>query len=127
MVCSTTSRYHLDSGIYLFVRVHSHLQVSVSEYMSLMKGLTGKSHFSGSARATVGGFDKKKAFKLLRCVDKDGHRTVALRDLVAFVFVVWIEELERLAKVKGEAEEIRQRRRQLQRVGQVWIFLRFAA
>ncbi len=93
-----------------------HVQVSVSEYMSLMKALTGKSRYCASARATVGGFNKKKAYNLLRCVDKDGHRTVALRDLVAFVFVVWVEELERLAKGEGEAEEIRQRRRQLQKV-----------
>lgn len=84
--------------------------------MALIKALTGTSRYSASAEATVGGFDRKKAYKLLRCVDKDGHRTVALRDLVAFVFVVWIEELERLAKGRGEAEETRQRRRQLQKV-----------
>ena len=84
--------------------------------MSLIKALSGKSRFCARARATVGGFDRKQAYKLLRCVDKDGHRTVALRDLVVFVFAVWIEELERLTKGEGGADENRLRRRQLQKV-----------
>lgn len=84
--------------------------------MSLVKALAGRRRYSASARVWVGGFDKKQAYRLLRCVDKDGDRRVALRDLVAFVFVTWTEELTRLARAGGEHEEVRQRRRQLQKV-----------
>lgn len=99
----------------LLRRLHVHLQVSVSEFMSLVKALTGRRSYSASARAPVGGFDKKQAYRLLRCVDKDGDRRVVLRDLVVFVFATWTEELNRLAR-ECEDEEVRQKRRQLQKV-----------
>lgn len=96
--------------------MYVYLQISVSEFMSLVKELTGKRGFSVRARAKIGGFDREKAYKLLRCVDKDGDRRVALRDVVVFVFVTWTEELNRLAEARGDAEDMRQRRRQLQKV-----------
>lgn len=82
--------------------------------MSLIKALTGK----GKSRATMGGFDRKQAYTLLRCVDKDGHRRVTPRDLVAFVFATWTEELNRLGGGRGvpEDEAVRRKRRQLQKV-----------
>lgn len=101
-----------------------HLQVSVSEFMSLVKALTGRRCYSARARAWVGGFDRKKAYRLLRCVDNDGDRRVALRDLVVFVFAAWTEELCRLAGEESGNEGVRQRRRQLQKVcylgGRIW-------
>lgn len=84
--------------------------------MSLIKALTGTTVSSARARSTIGGFDRKQAYKLLRCVDKDGDRSVALRDFVVFVFATWTEELNRLARGQGEANDVRQRRRQLQKV-----------
>ncbi|CBN78804.1 n/a [Ectocarpus siliculosus] len=90
-------------------------KVSVSEFMSLVKALTRKRRYSARARAMTGGFDRKQAYLLLRCVDKDGDRSVVLRDLVAFVFATWTEELERLTGGNSEPEEVRQRRRQLQK------------
>ena len=85
--------------------------------MSLVKALTGKARYSASARAWVGGFDRKQAYRLLRCVDRDGDRRVVLRDLVVFVFAAWTEELDRLSRrAAGGDEEDRQRRRQLQKV-----------
>lgn len=102
--------------VVFFLCVYVYLQISVSEYMSLIKELTGKTGSSARARTAIRGFDKKKAYKLLRCVDKDGDRRVALRDLVAFIFATWTEELHRLAGAKGDAEDLRQTRRQLQKV-----------
>ncbi|CAN0312812.1 unnamed protein product, partial [Ectocarpus sp. 6 AP-2014] len=90
-------------------------KVSVSEFMSLVKALTRKRRYSARARAMTGGFDRKQAYLLLRCVDEDGDRSVVLRDLVAFVFATWTEELERLTGGNSEPEEVRQRRRQLQK------------
>lgn len=91
------------------------MQVSVSEFMSLVKALTRKRRYSARARAMTGGFDRKQAYLLLRCVDKAGDRSVVLRDLVTFVFATWTEELERLTEGQSEPEEVRQRRRQLQK------------
>lgn len=84
--------------------------------MSLVKALTGRRRYSASTGASVGGFDRKQAYRLLRCVDKDGDRRIALRDLVVFVFATWTEELNRLVEEEGEDDEVRQRRRQLQKV-----------
>ena len=84
--------------------------------MSLVKSLAGKRRYSASARAWIGGFDRKQAYRLLRCVDKDGDRRVVLRDLVVFMFATWTKELNRLAGVGREDEELHQRRRQLQKV-----------
>ncbi|CAM9331866.1 unnamed protein product, partial [Hapterophycus canaliculatus] len=67
-------------------------KISVSEFVSLIKALTGKK----KPGTEVGGFGREQAYNLLRCVDKDGDRRVALRDLVAFVFATWTEELNRL-------------------------------
>lgn len=84
--------------------------------MSLVKALTGKRRYSASARDWVGGFDRKQAYRLLRCVDKGGDRRAALRDLVVFVFATWTEELNRLTAAADGDEEVHQRRRQLQKV-----------
>lgn len=101
----------------LVVDADIHVQVSVSEFMSLVKVLTRKRRYSARARAMTGGFDRKQAYLLLRCVDKAGDRSVVLRDLVAFVFAAWTEELERLTGGgKSEPEEVRHKRRQLQKV-----------
>lgn len=113
------------------VRAHSFaydgiIQVSVSEFMSLVKALTGRRRYSTTARAWVGGFDRKQAYRLLRCVDKDGDRRVALRDLVVFIFVTWTAELSRLARDEGQdqhvqnVQDVRQRRRQLQKVSEAF-------
>lgn len=100
-----------------------HRQVSVSEFISLVKVLTARKSVSSGARAT-GAFDKKQAYMFLRCVDQDGSRRVALRDLVGFVFAVWTEELSRLMSVetsgttgtRTDAETTREKRHQLQKV-----------
>lgn len=96
--------------------MYANLQVSVSEFMSLVKVLQGKTGSSAPVRATIGRSGRKQAYKLLRCVDKHGDRRVALRDLVVFVFATWTEELNQLSGAKGGAEDLRQRRRQLQKV-----------
>lgn len=89
----------------------------MSEFMSVVETLTGRRRYSANARASVGGFDRKQAYRLLRCVDKDGNRRVVLRDLVVFVLVTWTKELSRLAlREEVEGEEVRQKRRQLQKV-----------
>lgn len=98
-------------------------QVSVSEFISLVKVLTATKNISSGTKG-ADGFNRKQAYMLLRCVDHDGDRTVALRDLVVFVFATWTEELSRLRSAEAltttgsnnGAGDPRQKRRQLQKV-----------
>lgn len=100
-----------------FCHARVRLQISVSEFVSVVKSLTGKRKLGEK----VGGFARKQAYHLLRCVDKGGDRRIALRDLVAFVFATWTEELNRLTdRLAGGTgvpdESIQRKRRQLQKV-----------
>ncbi|CAM9425194.1 unnamed protein product [Scytosiphon promiscuus] len=106
-----TSKPTLESVICSCVK-RGAKNISVSEFMSLIKTLTAKGAFGVKA----GGFRKKQAYNLLRCVDRDGHRRVALYDLVTFVFATWTEELDRLVlRTAVPDEAVRQKRRQLQK------------
>lgn len=95
----------------------------MSNFIALVKVLTTTKSISSGVKG-ADGFNREKAYMLLRCVDHDGDRRVALRDLVVFVFSTWTEELSRLANAEamttkgggGGADDLRQKRRQLQKV-----------